>query len=418
MKQKEFFSGSVILLLIMMVLAAGMLSGCGKGESDDDLGPQAGPQAGPPESASNNENTNVTLRFNATTGELIIENAHPASAAEFRQYAVGYGWDEAETYEIFEDGSISVDDYWKNMLDGGPTRYEIGDGILTSYFHIDSPPVNVYHNNVVYYDEATGRLYNEFLSEWFFTVLSISGQEMRVIKPGGFHSNGKAFYFYVVLRRMTAEQLQSVKETYTIDWNDVMAVIDHGYEIPESSMTASFSGIYEGEWSLYGNPIETGTLKVADTMMGFVLPEESLLFKLRWEIQGVEEAYLTLFPDEPFYKTNEYQSDKSEQSVLFHLLGASEGNLYWHITNLSGSYEVFSFDFKAGGTPYRFNLSGEDWATAMYNQSTGQWTLMLPSADREIINLDTNKPIYQMHVQAGAGSEVNGLVFRSKRKVQ
>ena len=99
---------------LMILLAAGLLASCS--EEDNPVG-----------------------KFNSS-GEFIVDIKQPVSAEDFSRCAVGYGWREAETYEIMSDGTVAKKDYWEGMCGGGPLSYEFGEGRATLFVYMDAYP--------------------------------------------------------------------------------------------------------------------------------------------------------------------------------------------------------------------------------------------------------------------------------------
>ena len=54
-------------------------------------------------------------------GEFVIKDKQQVSLAEFNSITNGYGWYEAETHEILDNGQYKKNDYWKGMVGGGPS---------------------------------------------------------------------------------------------------------------------------------------------------------------------------------------------------------------------------------------------------------------------------------------------------------
>jgi hypothetical protein len=78
---------------------------------------------------------------------------------------------------------------------------------------------------------------------------------------------------------------------------------------------------------------------------------------------------------------------------------------------------AFFFDFLVGDVPYRLLLGGESAPTLLYNQSTDQLTVMLPTAFQTVSNLSTGQVVLDISAQAGVSVQ-NKLVFKSTRRIQ
>ena len=171
----------------MLLLAAGLLASCDK---DNPLG-----------------------EYNSS-GEFVVNDREIVSADEFSRYALGYGWREAETYEIKDDGTAMEQPYWEGRVGGGPEFYEFGEGKATRFVYLDAYPADAHFDYTMQYDETTGRVY--FDGREAFTVLNVSSQKIWIVKPGGVRGgDNKKIYLYIVLQRLSDEQLQKVRETYT-----------------------------------------------------------------------------------------------------------------------------------------------------------------------------------------------------------
>lgn len=177
---------------------------------------------------------------------------------------------------------------------------------------------------------------------------------------------------------------------------------------------------YEGEWYLYSQPMGQGNLRVNYSMIQFVLPEEALVEKIRGSyLQANSDRLQELFPNEPFYTTDTFQCDGVTQQVSLSLTGISESNQYFDMSNTVDGVmtNAFFFDFLVGDVPYRLLLGGESAPTLLYNQSTDQLTVMLPTAFQSVSNLSTGQVVLDLIVQAGVSVQ-NKLVFKSTRRIQ
>lgn len=177
---------------------------------------------------------------------------------------------------------------------------------------------------------------------------------------------------------------------------------------------------YEGEWYLNSQPMGQGNLRVNYSMIQFVLPEEALVEKIRGSyLQANSDRLQELFPNEPFYTTDTFQCDGVTQQVSLSLTGISESNQYFDMSNTMDGVmtNAFFFDFLVGDVPYRLLLGGESAPTLLYNQSTDQLTVMLPTAFQSVSNLSTGQVVLDISAQAGVSVQ-NKLVFKSTRRIQ
>ena len=130
------------------------------------------------------------------------------SATEFKNLFIGYGWEEAETHKINTDGTINKNDYWKEMIGGGPSIYEFSDSLIIDYFWAGDIPANVSVPYTYTYNEATNAVYYENGIFWF-SIVSASATEIKIIK------NLSPFSLYVTLKRLSASELEQVKNSHT-----------------------------------------------------------------------------------------------------------------------------------------------------------------------------------------------------------
>ena len=159
------------------------------------------------------------------SGEFIVKVKHPVSASEFAECAVGYGWREDEIYEIKDDGTRERRSYWEDMDGGGPDYYEFGEGTAIKYVWLDAYPASVHYNYAMQYDETTGNVY--FDGRKAFTVLSANSNEIRIVMgigsadTYGYDCGCLKKIYYIVLKRLTAEQLQEIRDRYTMTSEDL-----------------------------------------------------------------------------------------------------------------------------------------------------------------------------------------------------
>ena len=152
------------------------------------------------------------------------------SATEFKNLFFGYGWKEAETHEINIDGTINKEDYWEDMVGGGPHIYEFTDTVIIDYFYADAIPANVSvpykytydetTNSVCYNYETTNSVYYTNGGNFWFSIVCASSTEVTIIKRAGWKANRdsnqlRPVYHYVTLKRLTAAELEQVRNSYT-----------------------------------------------------------------------------------------------------------------------------------------------------------------------------------------------------------
>ena len=193
----------VKVIAMLLVATVGLLTSCSK--DDDTKDPVICPVVLPDDN------------------DIIERDPTPVSLALFNQYTIGYGWCEAETHEMNNDGTYQKQNYWENLDGGGPERYEFSEGVVTSYIYVDALPAHGFYKRSLQYDETTGEVF--FDENKVFTVLSANEQEIRVVKLGGLrgdnHGGMKQIILYVVLRRMTDEQLQETRDIFTTNLDEI-----------------------------------------------------------------------------------------------------------------------------------------------------------------------------------------------------
>lgn len=193
----------VKVIAMLLVATVGLLTSCSK--DDDTKDPVICPVVLPDDN------------------DIIERDPTPVSLALFNQYTIGYGWCEAETHEMNNDGTYQKQNYWEDMDGGGPERYEFSEGVVTCYIYVDALPADGFYKRSLRYDETTGEVF--FDENKVFTVLSANEQEIRVVKLGGLrgdnHGGMKQIFLYVVLRRMTDEQLQEIRDIYTTNLDEI-----------------------------------------------------------------------------------------------------------------------------------------------------------------------------------------------------
>jgi hypothetical protein len=183
-----------------MLLAVTMLAGC---NSEDDM----------------------TFSFDSD-GEIIV---NPISASEFNRSVLGCGWAEIERHDINADGTYNKKNHnnrdENEIGSGAPNRYEFSEGKVTTYW--SGSMETGFFEAPMHYDEKTNKLY--FGDNDLYKVLSVNNQEIKLVSRGG--DSEMRYGWYVILRRLTDEELQHTKEVCWINdkdryremtWDDLM----------------------------------------------------------------------------------------------------------------------------------------------------------------------------------------------------
>lgn len=157
----------------------------------------------------------------------ILEDTRPVpakydklSATEFKDLFFGYGWEEAETHEINIDGTINMEDFWEDMVGGGPSIYEFTDSVIIDYFFADAIPADVSVPYSYTYDETTNTVCYANGGNIWFSIVYASSTEVTIIKRAGVKADRgsnklRPVYHYVTLKRLTDSKLEQVRNSYT-----------------------------------------------------------------------------------------------------------------------------------------------------------------------------------------------------------
>ena len=106
------------------------------------------------------------------------------------------------------------------MVGGSPSTYEFTKDEFTEFFDADAYPADAYVKGIMRFDQSTGQVVFGRGSNLYyqFTVLSASENEIVVVKNGGVKDSPlggmMTVYLYVILHRLTDEELQKVKTKY------------------------------------------------------------------------------------------------------------------------------------------------------------------------------------------------------------
>lgn len=157
--------------------------------------------------------------------EVVItkKETKPLSLAEFNKIALGYGWVEAETHEILDNGKVDTKDFYEGREDDKPKSYEFSHDTATTFAYLENPGVNAFYNRELHYDETTGKVYFGDIER--FMVLSADEKEMIVDKLYAVRENElgyhKDIYHRVRLTKMNANELKATKRSYWINGDDI-----------------------------------------------------------------------------------------------------------------------------------------------------------------------------------------------------
>jgi hypothetical protein len=198
-------------------------------------------------------------------------------------------------------------------------------------------------------------------------------------------------------------------------------------------------GTFEGKWKLskYGLRYD-GTIEVSDSAITFDLPADYLLPRLTLKDSIIKADATT---DEPIAKTEEeYTYYNTMQTLKFVQQGYSSDILYTTINSTSNAYttldclievggqtfalpkpeeKTISFRVKAGDVDYRIDLLGiKEAPSAVFDATTGLWTIALPIDKATVYNLTTGRQIIVKYIDEEVPDRSAWLfVFRATSKI-
>ncbi len=153
--------------------------------------------------------------------EAFVSKHQEASAADFEKYAIGFGWAEIEAHRIEGTGNISEKNYWLEMIGGsGASYYEFAKDEFTIFLKTYIYTTGGYVKGIMRFDQSTGQVDFDRGDSFYhhFTILSASEKEIVVVKNAGVKDSPlggmMTVYLYVILKRLTDEELQNVKTKY------------------------------------------------------------------------------------------------------------------------------------------------------------------------------------------------------------
>jgi hypothetical protein len=135
----------------------------------------------------------------------------------------------------------------------------------------------------------------------------------------------------------------------------------------------AFSGIYEGEWTVNSQVVDTARLVVTDNLMQLRLPEEYLLSTYilphLTDHTGSLDYHLGSIPTGILIEPQGYSQMSQYMSFASPTIQESSTKRW---------YKSCSFYANIGGILYQIDLLSEVEATAVKQNTTGQWTLGIP----------------------------------------
>lgn len=194
-------------------------------------------------------------------GCCILENADKYTEEEIRKEVVGYGWKVVGTYEVQKDGRLSRQDYWKDMIGGGPTDYWFETEKQMVCFYRNYDTTQKYNKKEWSYDANRGFVWrdskysNQTPDEKYMQVINIYTHDsnaymytMQRIAVQATEGNKLTPVFaMVVYQRMTDSELKKMKTDAQYD-----ADKDNNEAVPNSCkfrVKASYWNPDDGETS-------------------------------------------------------------------------------------------------------------------------------------------------------------------------
>lgn len=149
-------------------------------------------------------------------GKCYTTDVQKLSAADFQRIVEGYGWRETETHEIEPNGKVKGEDYWDDMIGGGPSRFEfLEGGQIKRYLFLDAYPVSGYR--ICDYSFEPGMNYLTYGSSRM-QVLKASETRLTVIYGGAWRDNDEGrlveIFFYAVFERVDEETVEGWRNGY------------------------------------------------------------------------------------------------------------------------------------------------------------------------------------------------------------
>ena len=139
----------------------------------------------------------------------------PVSTEYFESCVGGKGWQYVESHEIKANGTIEKKDYWEGLFGGSPEQYSFSGDSISTYRLIDAYPIRGYNRRGVTYDEGTNRLMSD--GEEVFKVISVSPDELHIVRNQAMNGDGTRIYVYAVYRAMTPDELAACKSRHPYD---------------------------------------------------------------------------------------------------------------------------------------------------------------------------------------------------------
>ncbi len=162
-------------------------------------------------------------------GCCVLNGLKPIAGTEVQSKVANYGWKSIAEYDLQDNGKLSKENYFDDVVGGGPTHYWFESSQqMVKYTYIDAMPANSFWRMTWSYDEAKGFILfgdsNSKLADRYEQILEIqeSGGNtlMYTMSKSGIRADGTVIYAMIVYKRMTDEELKKTQQNYTYDLNN------------------------------------------------------------------------------------------------------------------------------------------------------------------------------------------------------
>lgn len=176
----------------------------------------------------------ATLTSCGEDDELAIPMPQHMTAGYVMAALDGKGWKHVESHEIKSNGTPEKQDYWHGLTGGGPVQYSFAGDSVTTYSYIDAYPISGYRKRKYTYNEQTNQLMTG--GNEMFRIISVSANELRLIKYQAIKGDGTKIYVYSVYRAMNGSELASLARSYPYDLDSLN---DKYPVLPEQTMVTA-----------------------------------------------------------------------------------------------------------------------------------------------------------------------------------
>ena len=145
----------------------------------------------------------------------------PISRARFEASVVGSGWKHVATYEIMSDGTCSRQEYYEDLIGGGPSVYYFESAeTMKDYYYLSTSRAWGFRTRTIDYEEGSNRvMMGDDLMQ--FQLLAVEGDVLKMVEYLGVRNGGRKVYGYSTYYRMTEKELRNCQEEYDIDFDNM-----------------------------------------------------------------------------------------------------------------------------------------------------------------------------------------------------